>query len=556
MATAPSLGELTNIRPEATVNPGVILDSRDAVHELNEAARFNADMTQRRYELGLSNLKGIYQDLGAIQETPVMQQDRPILAKKMSDVLNIIAEDPRAALGGPKFADIQRRIGELRTLSTNSKQDNIYNDFHEKAIQSDPELNTSGNRAKMDTFASQPVGQRSKFLLDTPVKFDPEAAMGNILKQKQVAVPYAGTSFEGVNNEWIVRETGTTYQREPALKLWNQGYFTGTDPNNQPIQRWAAEQFEKIKDDPEQMRKFGNPKDPKEFYENLGKIMYGANQDIVGEKTSTRVANPYTMLSHRQNFQLYMEAIKEGNREKLAAVKKNLELGGAPENANFLLRQYANIAGNTTGKQQRIDDKAGVEHSEDIIDVPEDIKKKFVTAGRTTVKEGVGGTTETITESNAPDLFTRTANGDLRAVYLKRYTEDDKMHNRIPKGKSIGDVVVSSKGDTLMKNSTVIPKRDLMAQLGKGIVQTKILTASIDQADKALQKDPNAIIDRVNSGDDDGTVIEQAHQTSKKEPSAKTYSLKGKKYTQAQVEAAAKKSGLSVEEYAKQIGLK
>jgi hypothetical protein len=143
MATAsPTLSEFTNIRPEATVNPGVILDSRDAVHELNQSAQFNAEMKQRKYTQGLEMLKGIYQDLGAIQETPVMQQDRPVLNKKMSEVLGIIAEDPHAALGGPKFADIQRRIGELRTLATNSKQDNLYNDFHERTLQADPELNT------------------------------------------------------------------------------------------------------------------------------------------------------------------------------------------------------------------------------------------------------------------------------------------------------------------------------------------------------------------------------------------------------------------------------
>lgn len=319
----PSLSELTNIKSEATTNPGVILDSRDAVHQLNQSAQFNAEMKQRKYEKGLENLKGIYQDLGAIQETPVMQQDRPVLNKMMADVLNTIAEDPHAALGGPKFNEIQRQLGQLRTLSTTSKQDNVYRDFHDKSLEADPSLSTPENKGKIAQFNASPVGQREKFLLDTPVKFDPEAAMGNILKQKQVAVPYAGSSFEGPNNEWIVKETGTKYKRDSALGLWNQGYETGTDANNQPIKKWASEQFERIKKDPEQLQKFGNPKDAKEFYENLGGMMYGAKEDIIGEKASTRTANPYSLANQKEEARFKAMNIKFEYDKILTGMRAN-----------------------------------------------------------------------------------------------------------------------------------------------------------------------------------------------------------------------------------------
>lgn len=548
----PTLGELTNIKPEAVLNPGVIKDNREAVRQLNESAQFNAEMHQRRYEQGLANLKGIYQDLGAVQETPVMQQDRPLLNKKMANILNTIVEDPRATLGGPKFNEIQRELGSLRTLATTSKQDNIYDDFNQKFLKQSPELDTPDNRRKIAEFGGASLGARQKFLLDTPVKFDPEVAMGNILKQRQVAVPYANTSFEGPNNEWMIRETGTTYGRDSALKMWNQGYNTGTDANNQPIKKWAGEQFEKLKSDPAQMERFGNPENPQQLYENLGKMMFGAEGDIVGEKTSTRTANPYTMLGLRQQNALYMEAIKEGNKEKLAAVRANLRLQGAPENANFLVRQYANVVGNLTGEKNSIETSKGHYETEEVVDVPANILKNYAEAQKTTLKEGhsLDPITETITQGNQADLVTRTKDGNLRITFYKHYNKSDK----IPKGKHVGDIVEDSSGKKILETTGVIPKRNLLTTLGKGVVETKILSYAIDQADKALQTSPNTVIDKINSGEDDGTVIQQAHQTTS-QTTQKTYKYKGKTYSIDQIQQAAKNLNLTVDQYVKKYGL-
>lgn len=551
---APSLSEFTNIKPEASTNPGVILDSRDAISQLNQSAQFNAEMKQKRYAQQLDAIKGVYQDLGAIQETPVMQQDRPILNKMMGEVLTTLAEDPHAALGGPKFAEIQKKLGQLRTMATASKQDNIYNDAHNKILENDPELGTPDNKQKVAQFNAAPLGQRQKFLLDTPVKFDAEAAMGKILQQKQVAVPYARTSFEGPHNEWMIRETGTTYQRDPALKIWNQGYNTGTDANNQPIKRWAAEQFTKIQDDPDQLAKLGNPKSPEEFYQNLGKIMYGPDQDIIGEKSSTRTPNPYTMLDKRNLNSLYMEAMREGNREKLSAVRADLRLKGAPENANFLVRQYANIVGNTTGQSKTVEVSKGKFEKEDKVDVPSNILKNYATTRKETLKEGhsYDPITETIVQGNQPDLVTRTADGNLRLTFYKHYDKSDK----IPKGKHVGDLVTDANGNEMIGTTGVIPKRNLLTTLGKGVVETKILSSAIDVADQALKGINNSVIDKINAGEDEGTAIQQTHQEKKPATAKKSYSFNGKNYGIEQIEKAAKASGLSVDEYIKKAGLK
>lgn len=526
MATAtPTLSEFTNIRPEATINPAVVLDSRDAVHELNQSAQFNAEMKQKRYTQQLDALKGIYQDLGAIQETPVMQQDRPVLNKKMADVLNILAKDPHSALGGPGFAEIQKSIGELRTLATTSKQDNIWNDAHNKILESDPSLATNENKQKVEQFNAAPVGQRQKFILDTPVKFDPEAAMGKILQQKQVAVPFADVGFSGPHNEYMTRTAGTAYKRDAALNIWNQGYETGTDENNQPIKKWAAEQFEKIQGDPAQMQKFGNPKDPQELYQNIGAMMYGSKSDIVGEKTATQTANPYALLNKRQNFSLYMEGIREGNREKLAAVRENLKLQGAPENANFLLRQYAGIVGNTTGQKNTVEVGKGKFETEDVVDVPANILKTYAESRKETIREGHGSdpVAETIVEGNTPDLVTRTADGNLRLTFYKRYDKTDK----VPKGKHPGDLVTDSGGNPVLETTGIIPRRSLLATIGKGVVETKILSYSIDEADKALKGQPNTLIDKINKDDDDAPFIGGPPAQPNKPPSGNKKSIPG-----------------------------
>lgn len=550
---APSLSELSNVRIEPTVNPGVVLDGRDAVHELNQSAQFNAEMKQKRYAQQLGSLKEIYQDAGAIQAMPVMQQDRPLLQRKMGDILTEIGNDPHAALGGPKFAEIQRGLGELRSLSTQSKQDLLYSDAHDKMLESDPALSTDENKQKVGKFNDTPLGQRQKFLLDTPVKFDPEMSFGKILQQKQVAIPYANSSFEGPHSEWIVKETGTKYDRNSALGLWNQGYDYMTDANGQPVKKWAQEQFEALKKDPAKAQQLGNPKDAKELWQNMGAVMYGQKGDIIGEKSSTRTANPYSLLGMRENAALYMEAIREGNREKLAAIHENLRLQGAPQNANFLVRQYANVLGNTTGEKKHVEIGGGRVEMEDVIDVPNTILKNYAAGEKETLREGqsFSPVMETILRGNAPDLTTRTADGNIRLSIYKRY---DESHKR-PPGVKPGDIVLDSNGNPVIDKFSVVPRRNLLATLGKGVVETKILSYSIDQADKALNGKDNSVIDKINAGEDDGTVIGQANKD-KAADKSKTYSLNGKKFTRDQIEKGAKKYGLSVDEYMKQTGIK
>lgn len=545
----PTLGEITSIRPEATTNPGVILEGgAEVVRNLNQSAQFNAEMAQRKYTQNLGLLKDIYQDVGRVSAMPILAEDRPIIQKKLADIFTEIGNDPRSALAGNKYPDIQKKLGEVTSLATQSKQDNIYDDFHSDYLQKDPELDTPENRAKIAQHGKQPLGSRQKYMLETPPKFDAEKAMGNILKQKNVAIPYANSEFSA-DNKFINRETGTRYDRANALQTWNQGFDFGTDDNGKPIKQWAENQFEKIKKNPGQLEQYGNPKDAKEFYSRVGEMMFGSKEDIVGEKSSTQVANPYEMSNTKQRNALYMEAVKEGNKEKLAAVRKSLEQQGAPENANFLVRQYADIVGNTTGETKSIDTGGNHYEKEDIINVPNNLLKQWADTQKETLKSGntLDPVTQTIITGNMPDLTTRTKDGNVRYTYYKHYNKEDK----IPKGKNVGDVVLGPTGNTILEKQGVIPRRSLLASIGGPVVEKKILSSAIEQADGFLKGRGNEDIDRINRGE---TTPADEHK--KPVPSGKSYKLGAKSYSESQIEKAAKASGMTTDEYIKKAGLK
>lgn len=546
----PTLSEITNIKPEATTNPGVVLEGGAAlVHQLNQSAQFNAEMKQRRYSEAMGRLGDIYKDLGKVQAMSILQEDRPIIQKKLADVLTEIGNDPRAALAGNKYMDIEKKLGEATALATQSKQDNIYDDFHQKYLQADPELDTPENRAKISSHNKQPLGSRQKYMLETPPKFDTRKAMENIMKDKNVSQGYANSEFSP-DNKFITRTTGTRYDRENALKTWDQGYELGTDDSGQPIKKWAQQQFDKIKSKPGELAKYGNPKDAQEFYHSVGAMQWGQDGDIVSEKSEVPIANPYEMMNKRQSNALYMEGVKEGNKEKLAAVRKTLEQQGAPENANFLVRQYADIVGNTTGSKKAIDTGGGKYETEEEIDVPNNILKNWANDKKETLKSGgsLDPTTQTIIAGQMPDVKTRTKDGNIRLTFYKHYEKDDK----IPKGSNVGDEVLSSDGKRIYDHQVVIPRRSLLASIGGPVVEKKILSSAIDQADGFLKNHGNEDIDKITKGET--TPVEESH---KPVPSkAKTYNLGGKTFTDEQLEKGAKKYKMTLEEYKASIGIK
>ena len=492
----PSLGEILSVRadPElGTGTPAVVIDSRDMVRNLNQAAQFNAEMKQRRYSEALGGLKELYQDVGKIQSMETMEEDKPLLNKKMADLFQEIGNDPQAIFsprGGAKFADINKKLGELQSLATQSKQDNLLYQFNNRYIQSDPDYDTPENKAKIDAHKKGELGKRQGYTLETPPSFDANKAADNIMKGKNVAVPYADTEFSP-DNKFIDKKEGIEYRKEPFLKDWNIGY------NASPkIKKWADDLFDKSKNNPAELNQFVDPdsgeapKSGQELYNNLGKIQFGAKEDFRSEKKSNRTANPYELLKGRQLNALALEGIKENNREKLAAVKAKLGLTDLAGNSDFLLRQYAAVAGSKTGSQRDIK-LGGKTMREDELDVQGNmpILKAYAQSQKESLKEGTSldPLSETIIRGNSPDVVTRTKDGNIRVIFY----EHDK-----------NGVVLGADGNPKFERQGIIPRRNLLTTLGKGVVPSKMLTTAIDAADQALQGKDNEFIDKVNKGEE------------------------------------------------------
>lgn len=560
----PSLSEITSIAadPErGSGTPAVVIDTSSVVKSVQEAARLKQENDWKKYTTFQSNLKDLYKNAQDIEAMDMAPQDREALQKQIGGIFQQIGEDPQGFFGGgPKMTKIQQQLGGLLSQATQSKQDQMYDTAHREFLTRNPGWATPDNMKKVDSYLNQPLGKRKPFLLQpTPVlDFDAMSSSINGVIGKNVS----GTGFTGVDkggnqvpgDQYIVKTKGKQYPTDRYMALAEASWDTAGQYGIK--NRDAAEGL--FKELPAETQKaYGSAK---QWYMTQMVARHKENETESSELTPNRFAE----MSERNKFLLGMEAYKQGYRKDLAEYKHSLSTSGAPGNINFLVRQYASIAGNKTGdkKQVQVDGKW---QDEDVLNVPPDVLKKFAGAGRTTIKSGKGGETETTTVSNTPDLITRTKDGDLRAHYYQRYTEADKKAHRIPKGKDVGDVVHSTTGMTLGSNN-VIPKRQVMGLLGKDFVEKKMIGGSIDAADRIIgqQGDVTSFLDKVQSGEDEvdeeeeggGGSASAAPVKTKETTSVKVYSYKGKKFNLDQIKKAADASGLTPEEYIKQMGLK
>lgn len=559
----PSLSEITNISADAergTGTPAVVTDSSPIATSIQRLGQAKLENDWRKYTEFQSQLKDFYKNAQDIQSMEMAPQDREALQKQMGGIFKQIADDPHAFFGGPLKNKIEQQMAEISGHAAQSKQDLLYDKAHREFLTVNPGWATRDNMKKVDDYLDQPLGSRKPFLLQpTPVlDFDAMANSINGIIGKNVA----NTSFTGVDangqpipgNSYIMKTKGKAYPTDRYLQLaeasWDNAGQYGIK------NRDAAEGLYKELS-PEVQKAYGSAKD---WYLTQLSARHKEN-DITDTQL---VPNRFAEQSEKEKFAYGMEAYKQGNREHLARFKHNLSMAGAPANINFLVRQYASIAGNKTGEKRQVK-VDGQWKTEDVLNVPPDVLKKFAGAGRTTIKKGKGGETETTSISNEPDIITRTDNGDLRTTYYQRYSEDDKKNHRIPKGKDVGDKVLTLNGTEIVQHQNVIPKREVMGLLGKDFVEKKLISSSIDAADQILngQKDVSVFLDNVNEGkdsdeDDEENVPSGAPQSTPVKGAAKekTYTFKGKLYTQTQIQKAAQQSGLSVDEYIKQAGLK
>lgn len=488
MASEPSLGEILNVKadPEvATGNTGYVIDNRDLVRNLTQAAQFKAQNDWKKYNLFLDETKELYKRADEIAAMEVAPQDRDRLEKEMTGFLNDIATNPKdffSSVNSPKGRELQERLINWRKDATTSKNDRLWDLRNREFLMANPDHDTPENRAKIEGFLNnQKLGGRQPYILDMPGIYDP-IALGkelNTAVEQKIARP--GFTPDG---KFSFTETGSRYDPDQYRKVAGNIF----DLNKNGFQNTIGNLFKKLP--ASEQVKYKDRQNPVrdwflDFQDTFRKPDQTTKEDLK--------ANPFALQNEKERFQFALEDLKNKNTTNrevyVAQVKAGLEDAPKPQQTKFLLNLGASVMNNTTGQSLTVDLGKGDYSTEKVLDVTTDLKKKFSKPIKTTVKQtaGVGGKdTETIAEGNLePDVMTRTADGGIRSVFYKKY--DEKSPEVKAKKVQIGDIVRDKSGKPVVDLYEVAPLPEVLSILGKDYMEKKTLPGAVNLAGDVLK---------------------------------------------------------------------
>jgi hypothetical protein len=467
----PSLSEITGLRadPEvATGNTGYVIDNRDLVRNLTQAAQFKAQNDWKKYNLFLDETKDLYKRADEIAAMDVAPQDRDRLEKEMTGFLNDIATNPKdffSSVNSPKGRELQERLINWRKDATTSKNDRLWDLRNREFLMANPDHDTPENRAKIEGFlTNQKLGGRQPYILDMPGVYDP-VALGkelNTAVEQKIARP--GFTPDG---KFTFTETGSRYDPEQYRKVAGNIF----DLNKGGFQNTIGNLFKKLPES-EQV-KYKESKNPVkdwflDFQETFRKPDQTTKEDLK--------ANPFALETQKARTQFALEDLKNRNatnREiKVAEVKQSLKDAPKKDQTVFLLNLASSIVGNTTGKKLTVDLGKGNFSTETVVDASPNILKMFSKPVRTTIKDAAGKETisETVLE---PDVITRTSDGGLRTIF---YRKDKK-----------GETVMKD-GHPSNETEEIIPLPEVMSILGKEYMTKKDLPGAVNLAGEVLKQ--------------------------------------------------------------------
>lgn len=326
-----SLNEIVNIARdpgEGTVAPHALINTTEVARTINQAAQFKAENDWRKYNTFMDNLKGVYKELGDIQGMPVAQADRQYLQNQAADVFKQIGDNPAGFFGG-KMADIEKKIGNLRSQSAQSVQDQVFDSAHREYINRDPTLNTSENKEKLEGYFKQPLGQRKPYTLDLPSLWNPtdEAKLINT----SIAQKFSRTGLTP-DGKFINSETGIRYDPQRFKSIADQMYYS-PGANGQTIEQQVTKRFKGLPAglQGEYAKKY--PDNPvKGFHDEMLHTLVSPDQV---EKTDLK-DNPYGMemqkardksaqLEQKFGYDKIIEEMKLGGQKALAEFKQNIK---------------------------------------------------------------------------------------------------------------------------------------------------------------------------------------------------------------------------------------
>lgn len=530
MAETPSLSEITNLKvdPEiATGNTGYVIDNRDLVRNLTQAAQFKAQNDWKKYNLFLEDTKEKYKDAQEIASMDVAPQDRERLEKQMTGVLNDIATNPKeffSSMGSAKGKDLQKKLIEWRKDATVSKNDNLWDKQNRKFLLENPDHDTPENRAKIEEFLNnQKLGGRQPYMLDMPGIYDP-VALGKELNTA-VEQKFARPGFTQ-DGKFSFTETGTQYNPDQYRKVAGNIF----DLNKNGFQNTIGNLFKKLPA-AEQVKYKDSQNPVKDWFLDFQDTFRKPDQAVKDDLK----ANPFALETQKARTQFALEDLRNRdttNREiKVAEVKQSLKDAPKKDQTVFLLNLASSVVGNTTGKDLTVDLGKRQYSTEKVVDASPNLLKTFSKPVRTTIKDAGGKETiaETVLE---PDVITRTPDGGLRTIFYKKNQKGDP---------------IMRDGSPVIDSREIVPLPEVMSILGKEYMDKKSIPGAVNLAGDVLKQFGGDI-----------TKYAQAANAQSQSPTSKskTYKLGNKTYTEDQISKAAQQSGLSLEQYINQFGIK
>lgn len=306
----PTASEILNFRVDAEQGgevPVPLLKENSAIDQLNINARYHAENKWRKYNQFLDNLKNAYKDLQDISGMETYTPDKPYLQEQAGGIFGDLVDDPRKIYS----PEIQGRIAKLRSEATESKLNRLYDFAHKEFLARNPELDTDTNKKRFDEFYNGKLGGRKPFTLEMPAMFDPTVLAGEIIKDKDVAIPFAESGLTK-DKSMINEVTGTNFIRDQFLKKWNSGLAYEQDKYGKPVKAWAQDQFDKLS--PQQKQAFGGTVES--FWQKLGEEKFGAAQDVRHITKDDLQPNPNYLKD--QEVQLERERNAETKRHNIA----------------------------------------------------------------------------------------------------------------------------------------------------------------------------------------------------------------------------------------------
>lgn len=525
----PTLGEITNLKvdPElGTGNTGYVIDNRDLVRNLTQAAQFKSQNGWKKYNLFLEDTKEKYKDAQEIASMDIAPQDRERLEKEMTGFLNDMATNPKdffSSVGSAKGKELQQRLIDWRKDATTSKNDNLWDKQNRKFLAENPDHDTPENRAKIEGFlTNQKLGGRQPYILDMPSAYDPIALAKELNTAVEQKVAQPGMTSDG---KFTYTETGAKYNPDQYRKIASSIF----DLNQKGFQNTIVNLFKKLP--PTEQVKYKDRENPAkdwflDFQDTFRKPDQVTKDDLK--------ANAFALEGEKAKVQFALEALKnrdtEGREIRVAQIKQQLTDAPKPEQTKFLLNLASSVVGNTTGQTLTVDVGKGNYSTEQVVDASPNIKKMFSKPIKTTIKDASG---KDVTTENAlePDVITRTPDGGLRTIF---YQKDNK-----------GNTKNTKEGKPIQGTIEIVPLPEVMAILGKDYMPKKDLPGAVNYAGDVLKQ----------YGGDITKYSQAANLKPTEAPKGQTYKVGGKEFTEDQLKKGAAKYKMTLDEYKKSIGI-